>query len=412
MPPPKKKNPYVMVAGVLYFLFAVVAVLTYVNFSRIPLRDLSKAFSWKRLMRRVRGRGSGRYRRSSGPMVQEEYGTPPYPGAWGWNETEESLAKPFEGTALITLATGDSAAKHALVLIQTLRDSGTKIPVIEVLLSKGGLGSEDCNNATLRDIRGAHYHCTSLHVETRDIVSQKYLDAFHRLGAKIRVIDPIPDTPYTSRIPGGRNTFWGMSFNKMRIFGYTEYRKILFIDADVLVLRNIDHIMLEPGFTAAFTMECCNRAARAKLGGGMWVFEPSDWLWNWTNAQINSPCPQGLCGTADGTWVHADMDVVNNMFCSIDEDKAYDNWPFVRDIRQGVVPGLRHYPAYRGISEAEYNRLIAFPGSGLPAPEGLLPEHRKVGGHSRTATAPVLTYHSLANALPFLCRTQTRSGEC
>ena len=50
----------------------------------------------------------------------------------------------------------------------------------------------------------------------------------------------------------------------------TEFRKILFIDADVLVLRNIDHVMLEPDFTAAFTTECCNNGARGKLGGGMW----------------------------------------------------------------------------------------------------------------------------------------------
>ena len=49
-----------------------------------------------------------------------------------------------------------------------------------------------------------------------------------------------------------------MSFNKLRIFNMTEYRKILFIDADVLILRNVDHIMHEPDFTAAFTTECCN----------------------------------------------------------------------------------------------------------------------------------------------------------
>jgi alpha-N-acetylglucosamine transferase len=149
-----------------------------------------------------------------------------------------------------------------------------------------------------------------MHVVQRDIVSQIYLDAFERLGARVRVIDPIEDTKYTRGIPGGRNSFWGMSFNKLRIFGYTEYRKILFIDADVMVLRNIDHVLLEPGFTAAFTTECCNRGARAKLGGGMWVFEPSAELWNTTQELIKGPCPN----EADGTWVHADMDVVNFLF--------------------------------------------------------------------------------------------------
>ena len=97
-----------------------------------------------------------------------------------------------------------------------------------------------------------------MRTEADDIVSQQYLDAYARLGAEVRIIDPIPDTIYTSMIPGGRATFWGMSFNKMRIFKMTEFRKIMFIDADVLVLRTIDHIMAEPDFTAAFTTECCN----------------------------------------------------------------------------------------------------------------------------------------------------------
>jgi alpha-N-acetylglucosamine transferase len=74
-------------------------------------------------------------------------------------------------------------------------------------------------------------------------------------------------------IPGGRASFWGMSFNKLRIFRMTEFKKIMFIDADVAIFQNIDWIMHEPDFTAAFTTECCNGGARGKLGGGMWVFE-------------------------------------------------------------------------------------------------------------------------------------------
>jgi alpha-N-acetylglucosamine transferase len=168
------------------------------------------------------------------------------------------------------------------------------------------MGSEDCHNETLRNARNRHYHCSSKYVVEDDIVSQKYLDAFARLGASVRVIDEIPNSKYTTLIPGGRATFWGMSFNKLRIFDMVEFRKILFIDADVLLLKNIDHIMLEPDFTAAFTTECCNGGARGKLGGGMWVFEPSHARWNYTMEMIQSPCPdadfgvRGCCGMALG----------------------------------------------------------------------------------------------------------------
>ena len=250
---------------------------------------------------------------------------------------EAELEALYGDTAMITLATGDAAAKHAVVLIQALRDTNTVIPRLIVLLSRGGMGSEDCHNETKRVQRGRHYHCSSRHAVEDDIISQRYLDALARLGAEIRIIEEIPNTQYTSMIPGGRATFWGMSFNKLRIFSYTEFRKILFIDADVLILRNIDHIMLEPDFTGAFTTECCNPGARGKLGGGMWVFEPSAARWNYTMELIKQPCPDSELGT----WVHADMDVVNYMFCDIREGESFEQWPFTRDLRQGHVPGLK-----------------------------------------------------------------------
>lgn len=202
----------------------------------------------------------------------------------------------YKDTAIITLATGDAAAKHAVVLVQALRDYNTVVPKIVVLISRGGMGSEDCHNETLRNMRNRHYHCSSRHTVEDDIISQRYIDALTRLGAEIRIIEEIPNTIYTSMIPGGRATFWGMSFNKLRIFAMTEFRKILFIDADVLIMQNIDHVLLEPDFTAAFTTECCNAGARGKLGGGMWVFEPSAARWNYTMEMIKMPCPDSEMG--------------------------------------------------------------------------------------------------------------------
>jgi hypothetical protein len=56
----------------------------------------------------------------------------------------------------VTLATGDAAARHAVTLIKSLRDTDTAIPTIIVLLSRGGMGSEDCHNETLRNTRNRH----------------------------------------------------------------------------------------------------------------------------------------------------------------------------------------------------------------------------------------------------------------
>lgn len=66
----------------------------------------------------------------------------------------ETVAKEKEGsqeqqhlhanTAIVTLATGDQAARLAISLVQSLRDVETKIPNVIVMLSRGGVGSADC----------------------------------------------------------------------------------------------------------------------------------------------------------------------------------------------------------------------------------------------------------------------------
>ena len=74
------------------------------------------------------------------------------------------------------------------------------------------------------------------------------------------------------------------------------------------------------------------------------------------------------------------MDVVNYLFCDIREGQSFEGWPFTRDLRQGVIPGIKYIPQYRDITEQDYNRLVSFPTSGLSAPEGLLPQHANKRG--------------------------------
>jgi hypothetical protein len=170
-------------------------------------------------------------------------------------------------TAFITMATGDESARHAVALLQSLRDTNTRIPTVHVMLFRGGAGSVDCNNPFLRKARGRdHINCDSLDTVANEIVSQKYLDAFTRLGATFGVEDPLPESPYTKDIPGGRQIAWGMALNKLKVFSKLEYRKVLWSDADILVLNNIDHLMMRPDFSGAFTNDCCNRkCVRARI---------------------------------------------------------------------------------------------------------------------------------------------------
>ena len=107
---------------------------------------------------------------------------------------ETAYLAQFKDTAFITFAVGDAAAKHAVALLQEMRDMDTVIPRLIVLMSRGGMGSDDCHNDTKRNARGRHYRCSSQYAEPDDIVSQIYLDAFARLGAEVRIIEEIPNT--------------------------------------------------------------------------------------------------------------------------------------------------------------------------------------------------------------------------
>jgi len=132
---------------------------------------------------------------------------------------EDTDTSYLEGTAIMILATGDNSARHAVALVQSLRDVGTRVPRIVALLSRGGVGSAHCLNFTHKEVIGRlHVQCDGPDTVEEEIVDPQYLAALKRLGAETMIIDPVPDTNYTV-ITGGRATWWGMSLNKIRIFG-------------------------------------------------------------------------------------------------------------------------------------------------------------------------------------------------
>lgn len=252
----------------------------------------------------------------------------------------------LKDTAIITMATGDPAARFAITLMQSLINVGTQVPNLIVLLFRGGGGSQDCRNGTVKAERGRpHQHCGGSDTLDWEIVSQKYLDAFERMGVQYIVMDGIKRNEFTSMIPGGESSFWGMAFNKLRVFEFMQFRKILWLDSDILVLKNIDHLLLEPDFTAAFTNDCSNPkyvficfvspywlcnlcilllttlfllplfvnlhyntcSGGGKMSGGMWSFTPKQEYLDLLDELINNPHPYST--ENGGGWHFGDMDV-------------------------------------------------------------------------------------------------------
>lgn len=311
---------------------------------------------------------------------------------------EEWLAN----TAIVTLATGDASARMAVALMQCLRDVGTRVPTLMVLLSRGGVGSADCQSqewkrANKREMVG----CADSNTIAPEIASQQYLDTFDRLGVQYMVIDPIPDTNYTI-IPGGRQIFWGMAFNKLVVFGLTQYRKLMWMDADTYVLRNIDHLLKEPMLTGAMVSACCHPNGPAYAGGGIWIVEPSAALYADLLDFISKPVP----GTANDPWHWGDMQVVRHYFGKAPAKDAVEPcvhttllalgmpaheaahthsrpyahrarrlWPAINDGFHGYAPGLRYLPKYAKMSQAEFDKLIDdWLDRGKPRKEGFIEE--------------------------------------
>ena len=117
----------------------------------------------------------------------------------------------------VTLVAGNSAARHAIALLQSLADVKTAFRVV-VMLSRGGMGSPECSDNTFRATlkRDGHYRCDANDTTAPEIASQPLLDAMERLGARIVITDEILRTRYTETIAGGRNFAWGMSLNKLQ----------------------------------------------------------------------------------------------------------------------------------------------------------------------------------------------------
>lgn len=108
-------------------------------------------------------------------------------------------------TAVVTMAAGDESARLAIALVQSLRDTQTRIPHIVVMLARGGSGSADCQNGTWKRAVGREDRkCQAPDAIAQEIVSGQFLDTLARLGAETLVVDSVEETEWTSKVPGGR----------------------------------------------------------------------------------------------------------------------------------------------------------------------------------------------------------------
>lgn len=138
--------------------------------------------------------------------------------------------------AYVTLVATDAYASGALVLAHKLRDLGTEKEIVCLVTE-------------------------NISTRVRDILSKV---------CTVIPVDTIRSTDFDNLNLLGRPEL-DITFTKIQLWKLTQYRKIVFLDADTYPLKNIDELFDRPSFSAAPDAgwpDCFN--------SGVFVTEPSD----------------------------------------------------------------------------------------------------------------------------------------
>lgn len=124
----------------------------------------------------------------------------------------------------------------------------------------------------------------------------EYRAAFERLGVRFVVIQEFHKPPYVDPV-----TAWYTPWDKLRVWELDEYDAVVFLDADMLVLRNMDYLLrMSKGQDVSFTGFRCyecepidkNSMSMTQFSSGMFVLRPSKALYRRMEEYAHSHCPR------------------------------------------------------------------------------------------------------------------------
>ena len=73
--------------------------------------------------------------------------------------------------------------------------------------------------------------------------------------------------------------YWSNTFFKLSAANCTEFKKVILLDSDMLIVHNIDHLFNKPHYSAVVSGHCVY-PEWVKLGSGLMVIEPSQEFYN------------------------------------------------------------------------------------------------------------------------------------
>lgn len=195
-------------------------------------------------------------------------------------------APPGSRYAFVTLVTNADYAMGATALARSIRLTDTSADI--VVLHTGGVESD-------RLVPLADLDCRLVATDLLPLS-----DAFNERHARKSVHRAAPFTK--GRKPGFHSPV--DNFCKLRLWQLTEYGRCIFIDADALVLKNIDRYFAYPEFSAAPNVYE-SLADFHRLNSGVFVAAPSLSTFEAMLARLDTP---------DAFWPRTDQTFLQNFF--------------------------------------------------------------------------------------------------
>ena len=190
----------------------------------------------------------------------------------------------------VTLLTNDSYSYGVILLFESMKKVKTKYP---------------------------------LHVLVTENVSKATLELLTQLGVTYEIVDYIPISEdiyeHNKKINPPLANTWKNCWTKFRIFDQTQFDKIVFFDADVMLLKNMDHLFQKPHMTAALDGEYFNLwPGWDHFNSGCIVIEPNHELFQdilaYARALTSADIPD---------YVFADQELLNFY---------YKDWPDKKEL--------------------------------------------------------------------------------
>uniref|UniRef100_A0A8C6V2K6 glycogenin glucosyltransferase n=1 Tax=Neogobius melanostomus TaxID=47308 RepID=A0A8C6V2K6_9GOBI len=200
--------------------------------------------------------------------------------------------------AFVTLATSDSYAKGAMVLGQSLRNHNTTRKLVALV--------------------GAH-------------VTECCIEAMKSIFDEVSLVN-VMDSEDTANLALMKRPDLGVTLTKLHCWTLTQYSKCVFMDADTMVLSNIDELFERGELSAAPDPgwpDCFN--------SGVFVFRPS----NETHEKLLAFCSEN--GSFDG----GDQGILNSFFNTWATADISKHLPFIYNLSSiaiySYLPAFKHY---------------------------------------------------------------------